>query len=896
MPEGVGQAGRTGWGQWYAALLWLYPARFRARYGDEMVDFFERDLSQARGWRRLGVLTRAASDAVINGPRERRRAGAHDSGRGAVETIRDFGRDVRWGVRSLRRRPGFSAIAILTVALGIGSANTVFTVVDAVVLEPLPYPESDRLVSMWTTFGGQAEAFGLSLAEHYDYAQQSRALEALGSFGEDQETLTGFGNARRVSVAWTWGELYEVVGASVHIGRLPGPAEIASGASPVALLSYDMWSSLFGSDSSVVGRMIDLSDEPVEVIGVLSAETRLPTTQPEIWRPIAQSRVDIGDRSGHWLTSIGRLAPSATLETLQVEIEETHERWRTEWAGVHSPGHPGHSFVAGDAHERFFGELRSAGLLLLVAIAALLLLACANVASMLLARGEARAAERALQRALGAGTSRIVRAQVMESLLIAGTGGLVGILLSQPAVQLLLSLAPAEIPRTDTVGVDGRVLAFSVSATLLAALLFGTLPALWSTRGATKGWRGSVGADRSLAATLSGLVMGQVAVAITLLTGASLVLGTVRALTASDDGFTTEGRVTFQLGVTSASYPELGDVRAFWSSLLQSIETIPGVEETAVARILPLRDPLRREGMQIVDVTPSGESVPIVYGLTSTEYFELMEIPILEGRAFAPSDRDDTPWVGVVNETAARTYWPGTTPIGSRVNPLFMPDSLGAVTIVGVVGDVHAEGPRAVVEPELTLSYEQMQFGPGYMRVGSVVARTSVAPESVLPRVAEAVSRVDPAVPVTQASTLREVARDARARERFLATIVLVFAGLSLTLAFLGTYGVVAYAVSQRVREYGVRRALGAQRGNIAASVFRRGALLTAGGVVAGLTGSFFVGTAMEGFLFEIDARDPWALVAPPLVAGLAVLIACAVPAVRASRADPLESLRAERS
>lgn len=894
MPDKVPTAGRRGWARAYALLLWAYPEPFRARYGDEMVDFFQEELTQAKGWRRVKLVSRAISDAVVNGPRERRRVGARDTKRGGRDTMREVWQDLRWGARSLRRRPGFAAVAILTVGLGVGASTTVFTVVDAVVLEPLPYPESDRLVSMWTTFDEQPGAFGLSLAEHYDYARQTRALEALGSFGEGQATLTGVGNARRVSIAWTWGDLYDVTGASVQLGRLPSAAETESGGPQVALLSHGLWTSLFGSDPSVVGRVLELSETPVEVIGVLTEDTRLPATEAEIWRPIAQSRVDIGDRSGHWLTGIGRLAPSATLETLRLEIEETHTRWQTEWAGVHSPGHAGHSLAAGDAHETFFGELRSAGVLLLAAIGALLLLACANVASMLLARSEARAGERALQRALGAGTGRIVRAQVMESVLIAGAGGLLGVLVSQPAVHLLLGLAPDGIPRTDAVGVNMRVLAFTVSATLVAALLFGTLPALWSTRGAGPGWRGTVGADRSLATTLSTLVVGQIGIAITLLTGASLLLGTVRALADRNDGFSTDARLTFQVGMTSASYPEVQDVRGFWNSLLASVEAIPGVQQAAVSRLLPMRDALRREGMQIVDVTPAGESLPIAYGLTSPDYFALMEIPVVEGRSFDRTDRDDTPWVGVVNEAAARAYWPGRSPVGSQVNPLFMPDSLGAVTIVGVVGDVYAEGPRAEVAPELTLSYDQMPFGAGYLRVGSVVAHTSVTPESVLPRVAEAVARVDAAVPVTQAATLRDVARGARARERFLATIVAVFAAISLTLAGLGTYGVVAYAVSQRVREYGVRRALGAQSGTIAASVVRRGAVLTAGGVLAGLIGSIVVGTVMEGFLFGIGAREPVALATAPLVAAIASLVACAIPAFRASRTDPLDSLRAD--
>ena len=803
-------------------------------------------------------------------------------------------KDVRFALRGLRRRPGFAAVAVLTIALGIGAASAVFAVVDAVVFRPLPYPEPDALVAMWTSFDGQGD-FGMSLAEHYDYAEETLALTALGSFTRETSTLTGLGEARRIDVAWTWGDLFEVIGAEVALGRLPSIEDARSGAARVAVVSHEFWVSALSGERRAIGRTLELDQASVEVIGVMRRDVRLPTGSPTIWRPIARDRADIVDRSGHSLEGIGRLAPGASVSTLRAEIEDVHERWHNVWAGVHSPGHPGHSFATSTLHDRYFGELRAAGTLLLVSVLLVLMLACANVASLLLARGEGRAADLALRRALGAGRIRIIRQLLVESLVLSVFGGALGLVLAAWGADALMAVEPGNLPRVDTIGLDPRVTLFAVSVTLLSGVVFGVLPALRSGSVPVRGGRGSAGPDRSLSRSLSSLVVGQVALAIVLLAGAGLLTRSVQAIASTDAGISTESRLTFQVALARPSYPTRVEINEFWGRLLAEIDALPGVEETAVVRRLPLRDNLRREGMRIEgrEVAP-GDAASVAYGLVTPRYFSVMDIPVVAGREFEPMDDAAAPWVGLVNESAARAFWPGTSPLGKQVYPLFMPESAGPVTIVGVVGDVRAEGVRADVTPELYLSYAQVPSGISYLRTGAVVARTTTDPVALLSSVRGIVERLDPQIPLTGVSTLDGVAEGARARERFLATVLGVFAGLALVIAALGTYGVVAYTVARRTREFGVRIALGAPRDQVVVSVLLGGARLAFIGGGLGLLVALAAGPVLDGLIFGIGSRDATALAVGPAVMGLIVMLASLIPALRASSVSPLEALRDE--
>lgn len=878
---------------WYRWLLRLLPRAFHDRYGTEMSEYFAAAWAEARGWGRVRLSARAIRDVLESALLERRYLGRGRRRKGREE-MGEWIRDVRLALRGLRRRPGFGALAIATIALGIGAASAVFAVVDAVVLRPLPYPIGDRLVAMWTTFEDQGD-FGMSLAEQYDFAAESRALEALGSFGLSTATLTGTGAARQISQAQTWGALYEVIGARAALGRLPSQQDSRTGAAPVAVLSHNHWTSAFGADPEVVGRSIELNQVMVEVIGVMEEGVRLPTAVPELWRPIAIDRADLTDRSGHWLDGLGRLAPGATIETLYREIDAVHERWHVQWAGAHSPGHPGHGFAASMLHERYFGELSAAANLLLAAVGLIILLACANVASMLLARGEARVEEVALRRALGAGTGRIIRQSLVESLVLAVAGGVIGVSLASPGVRLLMSLEPGNLPRAETIGLDPRVLAFAVLLTLVAALLFGTLPALRAGAARIRRVRAVGGLDRSLSRSLTGLVIAQVGLAVVLLGGAGLLVRSVDAMARSDAGFESDGRIAFRVAVAQASYPALDDINDFWRRLTSDLERVAGVEEAAVVRLLPLRDGLRREGVWIEGRGRDDEdAASIAYGVASSSYFSAMGIPIVDGRSFAATDGPEAPLVAVVNEAAVRAYWPDGNAVGQRVYPRFWPDSAGSVTVVGVAGDVRSEGHRASVTPELYLHYPQTRFGRGYARSGAVVARVSGDPTAVLARVPEIVERVDPTVPVTELTSMDDVVVGARARERFLATLLGAFAMIALILSGMGTYGVVAFAVARRGHEFGVRLALGALRRNVLGSVLRSGGVLAVVGATIGLLATFATTPLLESMLFGIDPRDVLALAVGPLVMVPVVLVACAVPALRASRVDPAASLRGE--
>ena len=879
------------WGvRLFAKLLWFFPRRFRSRYGPEMLDFLAEAWEASSGRGRVKLMVRATADAVVNGMSERAAGGG--AARNGWWMMGGIGRDVRFALRSLTRRPGFAAVVVLTIALGTGAAGAMFAVVDAVVLRPLPYVDRDRLVAMWTTFEGQGD-FGLSLAEHHDYAAESRALDALGSYTLGSATLTGFGDARPVSVARTWGDLFDVIGARVSMGRLPGPTDVRTAAAAVAVVSHDFWTSALGSDPAAVGRTLDLDQQSVEIVGVLEPDVRLPTADPAIWRPIAIDRADIQNRSGHGLEGIGRLAPGQSLATLRSEIDATHVRWHEVWAGAHSPGHEGHALAASGLHERYFGSFRATGTLILASIALLLLITCANVASLLLARGEGHAADLALRRALGAGRARIVRQLLVESLTLALIGGAIGLALAVFGIEALLRLEPGTLPRVDTIGLDRRMTTFSVLATLASGMAFGVLPAVRAGSVSMRGARGSTGPDRGLSRSLAVLVVSQVGLAIVLLAGAALLVRSVSALAEAETGIETERRLTFELSLPSGGYRDDATINGLWNRLTADVEALPGVEEAAVVRLLPLRDGVRREGMRVAgrEIEP-GDAGDIAFGAVTPGYFSVMGVPIVEGRDFRISDEARSARVGLVNEAAARAYWPGESPLGRRVFPLFMPDS--AVTIVGVVGDVHAEGVRAGVTPELYLAYAQLGPNLDYIRAGAVVARTSVDPTTLLAAVRDVVERIDPELAVTSLSTLDEVAADARARERFLATMLGVFAAIALLLTAMGTYGVVAYAVAQRAREFGVRIALGAPRAAVLGSVVRGGMTLAGLGAVLGIGGALALGPVLEGLVFGVATTDRVALALGPLVMAAVVLLASTVPALRASRVDPLESLRAE--
>ncbi|HSM04748.1 MAG TPA: FtsX-like permease family protein, partial [Longimicrobiales bacterium] len=525
----------------------------------------------------------------------------------------------------------------------------------------------------------------------------------------------------------------------------------------------------------------------------------------------------------------------------------------------------------------------------------LLLLACANVASLLLARGETRRGEFALRRALGAGRGRVMAGLLTESTVLATLGGALGVALAAVGTRALLALAPPGLPRLDNVGFDGRVAAFAVAATLVAGAVFGTVPALRASGARPGGTRGESGPGRDLGRSLSTLVMVQLALAVVMISGAALLSRSVGRMLQAESGIVAENRLTASLSIPTTRYGSLDEVVSFWDRAKAEIEGLPGVQGVGWIRQLPLRDELRREGMRRVADGPQGEALPVADQVVGPGYLDVAGVPLLEGRSFEPGDVAGAPNVALVNRTAAQAYWPDESPVGQAVKPLWQRDDHGPLTIVGVVGDVRHEGVREAPNPEVYVPYPQLaDHEASWVRSGTFVLRTVGDPEAVVPALRDALAALDPAVPLEAVESWTEVARGAVASERFLASVVLFFALCALAMATLGTFGVISYSTARRTREIGVRVALGARRGRVVGEILGRASRIALAGVVLGGAASLLAAPVLERFLFGVSARDPLTLVAVPLTMTLVAILAAALPASRAARIEPVDALREE--
>ena len=879
----------------YARLLRVFPRDFRARYGSEILAFVEAQWEEARGAGRLWLLVRSSAALVFEGLGERvydRFNVGRDEGR---ERMKELMKEIGIAFRGLRRRPGFAAVTLGTLALGVGAATTVFTVVDHVVLRPLPYPEPDRLISMWTTFDRNGDApFGMSLAVQHDYAEDTQVIEAMGGFGMLESTWTGDGDAARIPVIWLRGEILKVAAIQAQMGRLPELADQETGAAAVAVVTDDFWRLSLAADPDVVGRVIQLDGRSVEIIGVLEPGASLPNALGSVWMPQARSRADITDRSGHWMDVLARLAPGETLESAQDELARIEADWQVRFAGQHSPGHPGHHIRIARAHDNYFGQYRATGRLLLGAVGLLMLLACANVAALLLARGETRIGEFAVRRALGAGRTTIARALLLESGLIALAGGAVGVLLAIFGTGAFLRLLPPSLPRLSDMSVDLRVIGFAVGLSLLSGLIFGVMPALRGG-GVRPGTRGEAGMGRGLSGTLSGLVILQLGVAVVLVTGAGLLTKSVRGMLNADTGLVTENRLTAQLSISPGSYPETENVVAFWEELITRVEAIPGVASAGMIRNLPLGASLRTEGMVPPVPTADSDAMTIAAQVVSPGYFRTAGVPLVEGRLFDSSDREGVEPVVLINAEAARRYFPDGDAVGTIVQPQWVQRDYGTVRIVGVVDDVYHDGVRSELFPELYMVHTLL---PGnmtdYLRSNTLVVDAPTDAAGVASQIRSIVSAMDPNVPIQNLSSWDDVAERAVVTERVIATLVLVFAGLALGLAALGTYGLVSFTTARRTREFGVRISLGAEPGRVARDVVGRTGRLAVVGVIIGAGLAAVVTPLLQSFLFGVAPRDPLMMLFGPVVMGLVTLGAAALPAIRASSVDPTVALRDE--
>ena len=797
--------------------------------------------------------------------------------------LEDLGRDVRYALNAVKRSPGFAAVAVLTLALGIGANSAIFSVVNAVLLRPLPYGEPDRLISSGALLAGEY----LFFRDHTPSAGEMALYR--GGVGLN---LSNGGEAERLIGAQVAANFFSVLRVSAARGRGFLPAEERPGQNQVVVLSHALWRQRFGADPSVVGRDVEIDGVPRRVVGVMPPTFRFPSAATGLWIPYA---FDPGNAAALWGggqrgQAVARLAPGATAAQAQAELRALAPELRqanTLWA--FSPDFGANRDVV-PLQDRLVGDVRTRLLIILGAVSFVLLIACANVANLLLARASARQHEVAIRHALGAGRGRIARQLLTESAVLGLLGGSAGFVLAFVSVPLLVSGLSADIPRVEEIAVDRWVLAFTMAAGLVTGLVFGAVPAIRSSGSGSSGSLKTAtrGSGASLGRTAGLFVVGEIAVAVLLVIGAGLLIRSFAELLRVDTGFQPARILTARVTPPPGRYRDEVRTRELYADVLARIAALPGVQEVEAVSHLPLVGgasgfAFEVEGKPYVNGTgapTTGEHI------VTPGYLRVMGIPLREGRMLAETDRG-TPAVAVINETMARDYWPGEKAIGKRLKRVWNNDW---ITVVGVVGDIKYSGLAKKVEPEI---YSPFLQAPA--RDMSLVVRAAVQdPAALSGSLRQAVAAVDPMVPVSEIRTADQLLATSVETPRVTTLLLALFAAVALTLAAIGIYGVLSYSVSRRAREIGVRMALGARRGDVLRLVVGQALLLAGVGTVIGVAGAIATTRALDSLLFGVSRTDPltFALV-PVLLLGVAC-VAAYVPASRATRVDPTTALRLE--
>jgi putative ABC transport system permease protein len=807
-----------------------------------------------------------------------------------MDTLRQ---DLRYAVRRLLKNPGFTFVALLTLALGIGANTAIFSVVYAVLLKPLPYVNPEQLVGIFHVSDGERAV--MSGPNFTDVKNQAKTLQHVAAFTRQRMILTGQGEPVRLDGADASGSLFDLLGVPPLLGRTLRESDNQPGQPKVVVLSYNLWQQRFGGDPRVIGKKILLDSVSHEVVGVMPKGFSYPTGRA-IWTPLEYNeRVTTTQRGAWYLSVVGRRRPSVPVEQVTAEVETIGRQL----AAKYPDSNEGLGFTALSLHEAMVGDVRKAVLILLGAVGCVLLIACVNVANLLLARAAARESEIAVRSALGAGRARIIRQLLTESVILGVLGGGLGLLLAVWGVEALLRMEPQGIPRLGEVRVDPTVIAFTMALALLTGILFGIVPAFQSARSGLastlkESGRGTL-TTRSGARMRTALVVAEVALAVMLLAGAGLLIRSFSKLAAVDPGFKVQPALAFDLSLPESRYDTEEREIAFFDQLLPKLKALPGVQEAAAVLSLPL------SGASIVltfeiagrPPVPPSQQPAMQVRIASPDYFKLIGIPIKRGRGFAETDRWGSPPVAVITEAAARQYFPGEDPIGKKITLGWgrgpgKPRAGGEV--VGIIGDIKDAGLAEPDPPQIYLPYAQWP-----VESMTVVLKTAVQPDGLAEAARRAVYSVDGNIPVSNTRTLEQVVARSVSQPRFYMTLLAIFAAVAALLAAIGIFGVLSYAVAQRRREIGIRMALGAHQRTVVTLIVREAMLMAFGGLALGIAFALpLTKWLVTQLLYDIKPNDPLTFVTVAVSVAVVALASAYVPARRATRVDPIIALRAD--
>ena len=809
----------------------------------------------------------------------------------SIATLDAFGGDIRYAARMLRRNPGFAGAVVLTLALGIGANTAIFSVYDAVLLKPLPYADPERIVMLWEKQPRDGSLGGAAPANFVDWRTQASSFSEMAAINPNPSfILSGHGEPTRLAGAAVSSNFFRLLGTRTGRGRDFLDEEDQPGKNRVAILSYGAWQRHLGGNPDIIGKSIALDDISYAVVGVLGPDFELVTTQsrnqPEVWVPLALNLQKL-QRGTHPLRVFGRIKPGVAFSQMQADLNVV----AANLSNLYPDDNKGKGITAIALDEQVTQKVRMALTTLLAGVGLLLLIACANVANLLLSRAAARQKEMAVRLALGASRGRLGQQLLTESVLLSVLGGATGLVLAFAAVEVLGPLLPADLPRISVLSIDLRVLAFTAVISLATGILFGLAPLFQARReNANETLKQGARVVQGVQSRIrDGLVVAQVAIAVVLLTGAGLMAKSFWNLVHVSPGFRTEHILTARVSLPGSRYPDVQRVAAFQGELLERVRSVPGVQSAGLTAYLPLggadngwaffiegRPPLPTGTYNMADYRP-----------VSPGYFETIGIPLVRGRGFTSTDSPNAPFVVVINEAMARAHWGKEDPVGQRLRfggPI-------PRTVIGIVGDVHHERLDKETRPELYVPFSQI---PSPERRPTIVMRTAIDPAAVAAGVRNAISGIDRALPLDLVQTMEHLVSVSVGQPRFRTILLAAFSVLAMFIASVGIYGVMNYLVSQQTREFGIRLAIGATEGDVLRLVLRRAAILIAAGLCLGLLGSAGLARLITGLLFGVSAVDPTTLVEVSLLLSAVALLASYIPARRATRVDPLTALRYE--